>query len=246
VTTIQGFGLVNTSKDVSADQLAAMVVALQVQLRRDVPALWNTPADLQVTSFAAVGSVPDGWWPILLTDASDEPDDLGYHADDSGRVYSQIQVGVIVGGGGAILDASKGGASVSTVTSHEMLETLMDSQTNLWLPYPNAGKPSTVAYEVCDPVQGSSYAINVSLPPAAAQDVWVSNFVTPQWFDADATAGASFDFLGTLRSPFTLGPGGYIVLQDGAGNTSDVWGDRRPPEWRLRASSRRLRRHVRG
>lgn len=175
----------------------------------------------------------------MLSDTVSQPNDYGYHTSLSGNVYSEIEVPVILGAGGNVLDASQGLPSVSTVASHEMLETLMDSQVTLWIPYgPQEGQ--VVAYEVADPVQGNFYLLQAR---GSNSPVWVSNFITPRWFDEEATLGPGFDRMGILSGPFTLGAGGYVVLQDSAGNFQDVWGDRKPALWGLRSGTRRDRRH---
>lgn len=236
-----GFGLVNVSKSITDNQMAAMAAALQIQLQRDASFLWNFSGAMQVKVFDALSGTPANWWKMMFTDTATEPDDYGYHTDLAGNVYSEIEISVIVAGGGKVLDGSSM-ASVSTVASHEMLETVADPQANLWTPYPNQAKPSFVATEVCDPVQGSSYVIPVVMG-GSSQEVWVSDFVTPYWFDPNPPAGSKFDFMNVVNKPFLLGPGGYAVLKDEAGNSSDIWGDRKPPEWRLKIGNRRKDRH---
>lgn len=237
-----GFGLVNVSRSISDPQMEAMAAALQTQLQRDVPSIWNIPNTLQVQVFDALRGAPSNWWKVLFTDTATAPDAYGYHTDMSGSVYSEIEISVIIGGGGKVLDASTG-ASVSTVASHEILETVVDPLTNLWLPYPKSSKLSFIADEVCDPVQGSSYPILTQLTPLQTAEVWVSDFVTPYWFDLNAPPKSKFDFLSMVDAPFKLGPGGYAVLQDETGKSSDIWGSHKPPEWRLQISNRRKMRH---
>lgn len=71
--------------------------------------------------------------------------------------------------------ASVAGVEWSVLLSHEILELIVDPDLNLLVGGVLPGTKHTilVAYEVCDPVQCSTYPIG---------DIRVGNFVTPQYF----------------------------------------------------------------
>src|SRR6185503_9677901 len=59
-----------------------------------------------------------------------------------------------------------------------------------------------VAYEVCDPVQETTYRID---------GVRVADFVMPEWFEPDRQGGSiKFSFCDAVQAPFELAPGGYM------------------------------------
>jgi hypothetical protein len=94
----------------------------------------------------------------------------------------------------------------------------VDPNCNLWA---KDGKGAAYSFEVCDPVEAPSYAVN---------GVSVSNFVTPSWFDPLAPATAQFDKLGQLHAAFSILKGGYVVYES-AGKEQQKFGDEFP-EWR--------------
>jgi hypothetical protein len=71
--------------------------------------------------------------------------------------------------------------------------------------------------------------------------VSVSNFVTPAWFDPLSDhATAQYDKLGTLKAPFTILKGGYVVYE-AAGAKHQQHGDDFPA-WRKKMKSGKLAR----
>jgi len=126
-----------------------------------------------------------------------------------------------------------------TVTlSHEALELVGDPELNLLVqgPHPTADRLVFHWFELCDPVQDESYAID---------GVRVSNFVLPLYYTSTEERGGRNDFLGTkpktgpspgrtLRS-FSANPGGYITFFDPKTGKDRDWS---PP--RSRRSARRL------
>jgi hypothetical protein len=101
--------------------------------------------------------------------------------------------------------------------SHELLETLVDSQAETVVD-PEPGK-ARYELEICDPVQFQSYPIH---------GVWVSNFVTPHWFDmppqgAPSEAdGVRYDFGGQLIGPRQRSLGGTRSLRLGGRDRSET------------------------
>ena len=94
---------------------------------------------------------------------------LGFHTEDQGgKLWGVVAAKPELDNGAQV---TTGDWSVSSVLSHEVLEMFVDPNCNLWA---NDGKGSAYSFEVCDPVEAPSYAVN---------GVSVSNFVTPSWFD---------------------------------------------------------------
>lgn len=144
-----------------------------------------------------------GDWVLFVLDNSDQAGALGYHDQTSadviyGRVFAQP---CLTDGGSTAL---QGPYSVSSVLSHEVLETLVDPHCNLWA---ERSDGVAIAYEVCDPVESFTYTVH----DRYSGDITVSDFVTPEWFDENRSPGERFDFLGKAVSPFVLTPGGYWI-----------------------------------
>jgi len=57
----------------------------------------------------------------------------------------------------------------------------------------------------CDPVEDDSIGYKIN-------DVLVSDFVLPPFYETGAVAGAKFDFCGHLTAPLSIAPGGYMSI----------------------------------
>jgi hypothetical protein len=145
--------------------------------------------------------VPAGALVISFFDDADQAGDLGWHTEGpNGVQYGKVFVNPVLQNGGTPLT---GELSVSSVLSHEVVEGWLDPTCSLWVDT-NAGK--LIAYEGADPVENDSYQIGVGQNP-----VRVSNFVYPNWFDAQAPKNSRFDYLGRVKGPFLMSKNGYYV-----------------------------------
>lgn len=206
--TTQTIYVVNKSTLVTDADAATMTAAVDAQMSRDVEPAWNLPR----TPVTFVKTPPKGARVIVVVDTADDPQALGYHTE-----VGAIQSGVV--GCKPELDQGAhpltGPYSVASILSHEVLEMAVDGHCNLWA---DTGKGYLVALEVGDPVQSDHYDIN---------GVTVSNFALPTFFDPLTPRGTKVDFLGKLRTPFTLSNGGYWV-QMRNGQATQKFGEEMP------------------
>ncbi len=203
------FALVNASTlldDPAAIGLIAQAVDLQIL--NDAGPAWGRYGNVDAAPDLA--SVPAGSVPIVIYDDPDQEGALGWHTEDGGAVFGRVFVRPVLDAGGDFY--GNPALSLSSVVSHEVLETLIDPYVSDWS---ERADSVLVAAEVCDPVEADSYAIAVLDTP-----IQVSNFVLPAWFDAQATSGP-FDKLGKLTAPFTRTDGGYWVEMP-SGPTTEV------------------------
>lgn len=219
--------IVNVSKYPGvADVMARIARACDHQVRHHVAPLWRiVPPKV---SYSASGAIPVGSVPLIIADDADQVGALGYHTEhESGQPWGAVFVKTIMENHG---DLTVGPLSVSAVISHEVLEIIGDPCVNLWA-YDDG--LYEYAYELCDPVEGDAYECG---------GVSVSNFVLPSWFDAYARRDARFDYMDTLRAPFTMTPGGYLIRSKDQ-KVELVFGNRFP-EWRkeLKRKARAARR----
>lgn len=226
--------IVNKSQNVSATQAQLIAKAIQSYLQDDVGPAWASvlganamPVTVDAMPEAPVPSVA---WPIYLVDEDPTPDALGYHEDDAGDgsapaiPSAYVNVGEILQFNGFVMNSDgPGSPSVSSVVAHEAAEMLCDSTADQWLAMPDGRQ---TIREVCDWVQALSYPKKLD----DGSQVDVSDFVLPAGFVALGSPSPSpmpaFDFLKVLAAPFTLSPGGYMSVQDGDGNISQVEGER--------------------
>ena len=184
--------IVNRSNIVTHEDFEIMVRACDLQLKRDVAPLWGM-VPREVRAFASRSKLPRHCLPIRIVDDPkdiDDEDSLGWHfEEDDGQPFGRVFVNNILAG--ATTDAARRKRirhhplSVSVVLSHEVIEAFIDPDINLWAYDPDAGVFHS--YEACDAVQTQTYVVQV---PGGR--VHVSNFVTPNWFDAENRGGARF------------------------------------------------------
>jgi hypothetical protein len=185
--------LVNRSPaHISAPTLDAAAQALQTQVDRDFGPSWGVRA--QVVPFHAHETPPDTYWPIAIVASLGDPRELGVHLDSHHRPYAQV----------------RSGHGWTMTASHELLEMLADPWGHRFVHAPDidpASDAHLVSYlvEVGDPCEVWSYSIG---------SVKVSDFVLPEFYDAEAAAGTAFDFLQRLTRPLEVPGGCYISWLD--------------------------------
>lgn len=201
------------------DAVGRIAEAVSLQLRLHAAPAW----DRLPWSCAFYGNpalTPSSAYRIWLLDDADVAGALGYHDQDpDGKPYGKVFVSPILRSGGAV---SEGADSVSVTVSHEALELFGDPEANLWAEMPDG---RCLAVELCDPCEGDAYQIAVG-----GQQIAVSDFVLPPYFDGRPEA-QRFDFLGLVRAPWEVRPGGYLIIRDGQ-KVDNVWGAGYP-DWRL-------------
>ena len=192
-----------------------MCEALQIQFDLHVAPAWNQKAPT-VKFYANMAQVPGYAWVISVLDNPDVANALGYHDETNDKVDGFIFCAPVLQNGGVVLyDATNPqNTSVASVLSHESIEMFGDRFANFWSDGPsmtiNGATYSEYALELCDPVEGNSYAVSVG-----SQQVSLSNFVFPSWFNPEAlaTVNMPFDYMKLLTSPFAMTSGGYMIVR---------------------------------
>lgn len=189
--------------------------AQQRQITKEFSWVWDTNAAI----FAAPDGVqlaPDTWRLYLYDEPQNAKDAgmLGHHERPSGQ---KVPVGASF-----VRLAEREKESWTEIASHEVLEMLVDPWVNLLV----AKGAVLYSLEVCDPVQGQSYAVD---------GVELANFVLPAWFIEDVSG--PYDYRKNLKQPFSIAAGGYastFYVRDGKLATRDVYGVKYAG-WRKRA-----------
>lgn len=210
--------------------LPLIVQAVDLQILQDAGPAWGRYGNVFFAdSVDAIPKDPDVV-PIVCYDDADQAGALGWHTEELGVFFGRIFVRPVLDNGGDLY--SNPALSLSSVISHEVLETLIDPTVSDWS---QRADGTLVAGEVSDPVEQDAYTITVMDTP-----IMVSNFVLPAWFDAQSTQGP-FDKMGKLTAPFTMTPGGYLVTMS-AGPTSQEGARQAGREAARSATGRAMRR----
>lgn len=230
VTTLKQYfiQIVNESTVVSDKEIASYVPALQIQISRDFAPIWGADATLE---FVPKGGKLDSekcWLGVF--DHSDQAGALGYHdVTPNGMPIGKVFAA----------DGAKYGNSLSVTISHELVELLGDPSCEDCM-FDEASN-RFFCKEAADAVEDDSLGYKIG-------GVLVSDFVTPDWFCANATApGTKYDFLGHCKHPLQILTGGYIGyldLHNAALGFQEITADKRSQEIldKKQAGSRRDRR----
>jgi hypothetical protein len=224
--------VINESTVLTDAEVIPVVVALQQQVTNDFRPVWGTDAELKMIPQGAQPATGT-WWLVILDD-SDQAGALGYH--------DLTPDGLPIGKVFAASDL-KAGTSWSVTASHELLEMLADPNINLTVFVQNANTTGTLyAYEVCDACEDDSFGYQIN-------NVLVSDFVYPAWFEGFRTQGSTqFDRMSRMQNPLELLSGGYIGIfnvADGSGWQQQT-AEKHPTNLRYRGhvGSRRERRSI--
>ncbi len=175
--------IVQRSTLVADAELQPVAAAIQRQLDEHLAPSCGAGGRLVVVARDA--AAPPDAWPILVVDDYPSPPSLlaAHEAHGSPRGWV------------AVARARGQQTAWSALLSHEVCEMVVDPWANLCV---QAG-PAIYSLEVCDPVEGQTYAID---------GVAVSNFVLPSWFRQGAAG--PWDFQHSLVAPLTMARGGYL------------------------------------
>lgn len=226
----------NASTLVTDEQAATMTRACAYQARFHLAPDWNRIPTQVTFQPRAQLSTPTNAWVITIYDDADQAGDLGWHTEENGIVYGRVFARPSLDNGSSVF---AGPYAVSSVLSHEVLETVLDPNVSLWAVsgQDREGNPIAHALEACDAVEDGTYEIR-----DLRTSVAVSNYVLPAWADPEARRGP-FDHLNQLTAPFRTTPGGYQVVWT-EGQQSQVFGARMP-NWRREQKKHPLGRGAR-
>ncbi|MGF6777210.1 phospholipase D-like domain-containing protein [Paraburkholderia sp. GAS334] len=196
-------GLISQSANVKYADTVRVAQALNLQVNRDLAPLWNVSGT--VVALETADHLNPGIWPVYIVD--DVPSGTtGFHLTGYNQPYAVVL----------------SGDTWSLSASHETLEMLVDPSGNR-LVAANAVKiidddvqdaDGKVEYlvEICDPSEDPACAYLVD-------DVLVSDFYTPNYFDPAGTSGARYSFSGRIARPRQVLPNGYLTWFNPQNNT---------------------------
>ena len=195
---VRQLALVSESASIEFPEVSRVAAALDKQATRDFGPIWEIRTS--VHAFATLEDVPLGYWPMVVQDDIGFPGAAGIHLDKDGQPF-------------ALIDA---GESWGLTASHECLEMLADPFGNRTVAGPSIKSgQGRVSYlvEVCDPSEAAGFGYTVN-------DILVSDFYAPSYFDPVAASGVRYSFTGAITEPREVLKGGYLSWQD---PVSDHW-----------------------
>ncbi len=189
-------GIASRSQMVGLRDLVNVAAAINLQVNRDLQDIWNVTAT--VSALPDPESIEPGVWPIFIVDNLEQDGAAGLHLTEHQQPYAMVLAG----------------PTWPLTVSHECLEMLVDPSGN-WL-VPSSGI-TVIAGDVQDlAAEKFEYLVEVADPsedPANAymiDDVLVSDFYTPRFYDPIAAPGVRYSFTGRITRPRQILQGGYI------------------------------------
>ena len=193
---IRQVALVPDGVDIDLTEIVRVSAAVQKQVTRDFSPIWDIQAT--VDGFATLDQIPLGYWPVMIM--QDVQGAAGFHQDKNGQPFAVVEAG----------------DSWSLTASHEVLEMLADPFGNRVVagpsPKSDQGRVEFLV-EVCDPSEDQEFAYTVN-------DVLVSDFYTPHYFDPVSQDGVRYSFNGKVTNPREVPRGGYLSWHE---LESDHW-----------------------
>jgi hypothetical protein len=196
--------VVCTSSSIDPAQLALWVNAWDAQAR-EFAAAWNVEYK-PVVLYATPNDLPTdtGEFQLLtIEDDIEAPGAEGFHDDQLGVIFARVLP-----------------ENNCEAVSHEILEMMADPTCDQYRDVGD-GSGRQQAVEVADPCEEDHYMQSAQIGDQPPQDVPVTNYVLPSYFDPKGTA--PFDRMGKLSAPFSLDAGGYAIIREPDGSTQDVF-----------------------
>jgi len=189
-------GLTSQSSSIGFADLVRVAAAISKQIARDLAPIWDVSG--VVTALPDPAAIPPGVWPIFIQDDIGFADAAGLHLTDHKQPFALVEAG----------------HTWSLTASHECLEMLVDPSGN-WL-IPSAGVAVTDSAIADLPHQKFEYLVEVADPSEEQtnaymiDDVLVSDFYTPHFYDPEVSPGTRYSFSGKIGRPREVLPGGYL------------------------------------
>jgi hypothetical protein len=176
--------------------LARVSAGLQKQVTRDLAPIWDVSAT--VDPFPSLEDIPAGYWPLVLT-FRNLGGDGGIHIDSNGQPYALVEMS----------------PSWSLTASHVCLEMLTDPFGGRTFPglSPRSDQGDVEFMGgVCDACEhpDNAYLVN---------DVLVSDFCTPAFWEHSPSSTERRSFTGAVESSLQVLPGGHLSWYDPATNS---------------------------
>jgi PLD-like domain len=195
-------GIASRSPSVSLAEVVKTTTAINLQISRDFAPIWGVSAS--VVAISNPDAIDPGIWPIFVQDDIGA-DAAGFHLTRHNQPYALVQ----------------SGPTWSLTASHECLELLADPTGNRLYPsvaiqvkngdFADQGDAKfEYLVEVCDPCEDEACAYLIN-------DVLVSDFYTPHYFDPLALASVRYSFSGKITRPRQVLKNGYLSWLDPAG-----------------------------
>ena len=212
----KAIALIDLSGHLSLPRLQAITAAIERQMQRDVAKVWAVGANIK--AYAALSQVPADAWLVSIMEDIEEAQGINgihwYKTDASGQKKAYAKVRYT---DWQSLDFFE--TKLTKVISEEIIEMCIDpfGENKRIGNDPENPKAQKVNFlvEIGDPVQNLDIGYYID-------EVFVSNFIYPAYFNLSHLEGTQYDHLGLLERPYSLAEGGYQIFER-AGQWYQAW-----------------------
>lgn len=193
--------IVATTNRIQFYDLQKAVQALQIQIQLHVKQYWNLNVyrylDAEIKAYSSLQGVPFGSWVVLIEDKIDT-DSYGYHyLQEKAQFYAPLNTPYA---------KIKYSDNWTLILSHEVIELLLNPFLENFRYAEIEGKKVRLVVEPSDPAQFQQYGYKIN-------NVLVSDFVTPNFYDLVYTPNTQYSYTGQITKPLELLENGYFSFQ---------------------------------
>ncbi|MDI9878918.1 hypothetical protein [Flectobacillus longus] len=193
--------IVATTKRISFNEVQKATKAIDFQIKNHVSKYWDKQIyfglQASIVCYESIQQVPYGSW-LVTIDEQIDTDSYGYHYvteqnetyAPKGTPYARIRYDRIW----------------SLILSHEVTELLINPYLQNFRYADIGGKKVRLVVEPSDPAQFRDYGYLID-------DVLVSDFTTPNYYDLVWTPNTQYSFTGQIKKPLELLENGYFSFQ---------------------------------
>lgn len=193
--------IVSTTSKIGFYDLQKAVQAVDFQIKNHVTQFWNkdvyTGLNATLKAYSSLNGIPYGSWVVTIEDSIDV-DSYGYH-----YIQEKDEPYAVKGTPYAKLRYDK---IWSLILSHEVTELLINPYLQNFRYAEIEGKKVRLVVEPSDPAQFKDFGYKIN-------DVLVSDFTTPNYYDLVWTPNTRYSYTGQITKPLELLENGYFSFQ---------------------------------
>jgi hypothetical protein len=185
--------LIDTTGTIRFSRMQKVAAAIEHQVKHDLGKFYDVEA--RINALRHGEELPNKTWPVHIV--PDVHGGGGFHSDQEGAPFAKVCIG----------------PHWTMSVSHEIIEMIFDPTGSRLHTAPaihlvdgqveNTEGEFRYLMEICDPCESADCAYKID-------DVVVSDFYTPDYFDLHAKNGVRYSFNGGITAPRQVPKGGYL------------------------------------
>jgi hypothetical protein len=193
--------LLDKTGKVDFELLEQIAKAIQIQLQRDVSPKWDVSGEIK--AFRTFAEIPAGFWTVSILEETENKFNGTHWYDSTTNIpYAQARLTDWV-----TQEYSQN--HLTKVISEEIIEMCIDPYGQRIVrgkDFEDSNKEVEFLVELADPIANPSigYFIN---------DIFVTNFIYPSYFNVTHIQGTKYDHLGLLKKPLDLFDRSYQIFR---------------------------------